>query len=60
MRTLLKVANGAGTAPSDTGRYADVRFMTAKDAMVELRRLANGVGLDLPPRLSTTLEAPDF
>ena len=60
VRTLLKVANGAGNAPSDNDRYVDVRFMTAKDAMAELRRLANGVGLDLPPRLSTKLEAPEF
>jgi plasmid stability protein len=42
------------------GKYADIRFMSAKDAMAELRRLANGVGFDLPPRLNTRLEAPDF
>jgi plasmid stability protein len=42
------------------GKFADIRFMTAKDAMAELRRLANGVGFDLPPRLNTTREAPEF
>lgn len=57
---LLKAADGEGRVPSDTGRYAEIRFMTAKDAMAELRRLANGASLDLPPRLSTKLEAPEF
>ena len=42
------------------GKFADIRFMTAKDAMAELRRLANGVGFDLPPRLNTKREAPEF
>jgi plasmid stability protein len=42
------------------GKYADIRFLSAKDAMAELRRLANGVGFDLPPRLNTTREAPEF
>ena len=42
------------------GKYAEIRFMSAKDAMAELRRLANGVGLDLPPRLNPTREAPEF
>ena len=60
VRELIKVADGAGNGVFDTGKYAEIRFMTAKDAMAELRKLANGVGLDLPPRLSTTLEAPDF
>ena len=34
--------------------------MTAKDAMAELRRLANGVGLDLPGRMNTALDAPEL
>lgn len=60
VRELLRVANGGGETAPDAGQYAEIRFMTAKDAMAELRRLANGVGLDLPPRLSTELEAPAF
>ena len=60
VRNLIRVANGAGEGVFDTGKYADIRFMTAKDAMAELRRLANGVGLDLPPRMNTDLEAPEF
>ena len=60
VRNLIRKANGAGEGVFDTGKYADIRFMTAKDAMAELRRLANGVGLDLPPRMSTELEAPEF
>ena len=60
VRELIKIADGAGAGVFDTGRYADIRFMTAKDAMAELRRLANGVGLDLPPRMNTGLEAPEF
>ncbi len=60
VRELLRLADGAGEDTADTGRYAEIRFMTAKDAMAELRRLANGAGLDLPPRLSTRLEAPEF
>lgn len=42
------------------GKFAEIRFMSAKDAMAELRRLANGVGFDLPLRLNTRLEAPEF
>lgn len=57
---LIRLANGAGEGVFDVGRYADIRFMSPKDAMAELRRLANGVGLDLPPRQSTRLEAPEF
>ena len=60
VRNLIRIANGAGQGVFDTGKYADIRFMTAKDAMAELRRLANGVGLDLPPRMNTDLEAPEF
>ena len=59
VRELLRVANGGGGAP-DTGEFAAIRFMSAKNAMAELRRLANGAGFDQPPRLSTELEAPGF
>ena len=44
----------------DARKYAEIRYMTAKDAMAELRRLANGASLDLPPRMNTKLEAPEF
>lgn len=57
---LLRAADGGREDSADRRRYDPIRFMTAKDAMAELRRLANGVGLDLPPRLNTTLEAPEF
>lgn len=60
VRELIRIADGAGESVFDKGKYAAIRFMTAKDAMAELRRLANGVGLDLPPRMNTKLEAPDF
>lgn len=60
VRELVRKAAGAGEGIFDRGKYADIRFMSAKDAMAELRRLANGVGLDLPPRLNTKREAPDF
>ena len=60
VRDLIRIADGAGEGVFDRGKYAEIRFMTAKDAMAELRRLANGVGLDLPPRMSTQMEAPDF
>ena len=60
VRELIKIADGAGEGVFDKGKYAEIRFMTAKDAIAELRRLANGVGFDAPPRLSTELEAPQF
>lgn len=60
VRELVRKAAGAGEGVFDRGQYADIRFMSAKDAMAELRRLANGVGFDLPPRFNTKLEAPDF
>lgn len=60
VRELVRRADGAGEGIFDRGKYADIRFLSAKDAMAELRRLANGVGLDLPPRFNTKLEAPDF
>ena len=60
VRELIRVADGASEGVLDSGKYAEIRFMTAKDAMAELRRLANGAGFDPPPRLSTELEAPRF
>ena len=60
VRELVRLAGGAGEGVFDVGQHADIRFMSAKDAMAELRRLANGVGLDLPPRLNTKREAPEF
>ncbi len=54
---LLRIADGVTT---DSPKYAEIRFMTAKDAMAELRRLADGAGLELPPRLNTALAAPEF
>jgi vacuolar-type H+-ATPase subunit I/STV1 len=60
VRELIRVADGGGEGAFDSPKYAEIRFMTAKDAMAELRRLANGASLDLPPRMSTVLEAPDF
>lgn len=53
-------AESVAATVADGGRYADIRLLPAKAAMAELRRLANGVGLDLPPRLNTELEAPQF
>ena len=60
VRDLIRIADGAGKGVFDSGKYAEIRFMTAKDAMAELRRLANGVELPLPPRMNTALEAPNF
>lgn len=60
VRELVRRADGAGEGIFDRGKFAGIRFLSAKDAMAELRRLANGVGLDLPPRRNTKLEAPDF
>lgn len=60
VRELIKAADGAAGDVLDSRKYAEIRYMTAKDAMAELRRLANGAELDLPPRLSTKLEAPEF
>lgn len=60
VRELIKRAKGAGEGVFDRGEFADIRYLSAKDALVELRRLANGVGLDLPPRLNTRREAPEF
>lgn len=60
VRELIRIADGAGDGVFDRGKYADIRFMSPKDAIAELRRLANGVGFDLPPRRNTRREAPDF
>ena len=60
VRDLIRIADGAGKDVFDSGKYAEIRFMTAKDAMAELRRLANGTELPLPPRMNTALEAPNF
>jgi plasmid stability protein len=60
VQKLIKAADGAGFDFLDPRKYSEIRFLSAKDAMAELRRLANGVGLDLPPRLNPKLEAPDF
>lgn len=60
LRELIRIADGAGEGVFDAGRYAGIRFMTAKDAMAELRRLANGAGFEAPPALATDLEAPEF
>lgn len=60
VRALMEAANGAGNDALDARTYAEIRYMTAKEAMAELRRLANGASLDLPPRLNTKLEAPEF
>jgi UDP-N-acetyl-D-mannosaminuronic acid transferase (WecB/TagA/CpsF family) len=57
---LVRLANGAGEGVFDVGKSSDIRHMSPKDALAELRRLAGGVGLDLPPRLNTRLEAPEF
>lgn len=58
VRELLRLADGA--EDGDSPKYAEIRFMTAKAAMAELRRLANGAGLDVPSRLNPRIEAPDF
>ena len=57
---LVRLANGAGEGVFDVGKYADIRFMSPKDAMAELRRLADGVGIDLPLRHGPALEAPEL
>jgi hypothetical protein len=60
LRELIRIADGAGEAGAEPGRYSAIRFLTAKDAMAELRRLANGAGFEAPPALATDLEAPEF
>jgi hypothetical protein len=60
VRELIRVADGAGSDLLHPRKYAEIRYLSAKDAMAELRRLANGVGLDRPPGMNTALEAPEF
>jgi plasmid stability protein len=60
VRELIEAADGVRDDGLDRRKYAEIRFMTAKDAMAELRRLANGVGFDVPRRMNTELEAPQF
>lgn len=60
VRELITAADGENINFLDPRKYADIRYMSAKDAMAELRRLANGVGLDLPPRMSAALDAPEL
>ena len=60
LRHLVGIADGAGDGVLDPRKYAEIRYMTAKDAMAALRRLANGVGLDLPGRMNTALDAPEL
>jgi hypothetical protein len=60
VRELIKAAEGARDDGLDRRKYAEIRFMTAKDAMAELRRLANGVGFDAPRKMNPDLEAPQF
>lgn len=57
---LLKLADGTSDNFLDPRKYEEIRFMTAKDALAELRRLANGVGFDAPRSMNTKLEAPEF
>lgn len=56
----IDVEDGANDGIVDKYTHTEIRFMTAKDAMAELRRLAGGVGFDAPPRMNTELEAPSF
>jgi len=60
VRKLIEAAEGARDDGLDRRKYAEIRFMTAKDAMAELRRLANGVGFDTQRRMNTDLDAPQF
>jgi plasmid stability protein len=60
VQRLLKLADGTSDNFIDPRKYEEIRFMTAKDALAELRRLANGVGFDVPRDFNTGLEAPQF
>jgi plasmid stability protein len=60
VQKLLNLADGTSDNLLDPRKYEEIRFMTAKDALVELRRLANGVGFDVPRKMSTDLDAPKF
>lgn len=57
---LLEAADGARDDGLDRRKYAEIRFMTAKDAIAELRRLANGVGFEAPRTMNSDLDAPQF
>jgi hypothetical protein len=60
VQKLLRLADGTSDHFLDPRKYEEIRFMNAKDALAELRRLANGVGFDVPRSLNTDLEAPKF
>jgi plasmid stability protein len=60
VQKLLKLADGTSDHFVAPRKYEEIRFMTAKDALAELRRLANGVGFDVPRNQNTDLEAPQF
>jgi plasmid stability protein len=60
VQKLLNLADGTSDSLLDPRKYEEIRFMTAKDALAELRRLANGVGFNPPRRMNTDLEAPEF
>jgi plasmid stability protein len=60
VQKLLRLADGTSDHFLDPRKYEEIRFMNAKDALAELRRLANGVGFDVPRNLNTEFEAPEF
>ena len=60
VQKLLELADGTGENFLGPRKYEEIRFMTAKDALAELRRLANGVGFNAPRGMNTDLEAPKF
>lgn len=60
VQKLLKLADGTSDNFLDPRKYEEIRFMTAKDALAELRRLANGVGFDVPRKMNTDLDTPKF
>ncbi len=60
VQKLLKLADGTSDNFLDPRKYEEIRFMTAKDALAELRRLANGVGFDVPRKMNTELDTPKF
>jgi plasmid stability protein len=60
VQKLLDLADGASDNFLHPRKYEEIRFMTAKDALAELRRLANGVGFEAPRDMNTDLDAPKF
>ena len=60
VQQLLEAGEGTRDDGLDRRKYADIRFRSAKDAIAELRRLANGVGLDVPRDMNTDLDASQF